>query len=113
MKKLVVTLTCVCSVLTLFSQIPGGPPARGGRGGMGGAQANIGRFYGKIVDEKNKAIEAASVQLFMSQFDPATRQRKDTIIAGMLTKGNGDFSLENLPLFGNYRLVVTAIGNKK
>jgi Outer membrane receptor proteins, mostly Fe transport len=112
MKKLVVTLTCVCSVLTLFSQIPGGPPARGGRGGMGGAQANIGRFYGKIVDEKNKAIEAASVQLFMSQFDPATRQRKDTIIAGMLTKGNGDFSLENLPLFGNYRLVVTAIGYK-
>jgi outer membrane receptor protein involved in Fe transport len=93
---------------TLYSQIPmGGPPA-GARGG--GQQANMGRFYGKVVDEKNKGIEAASVQLIMSKMDPATRQPKDTIVAGMLTRPNGDFSLEQLPLFGQFKLVITAIG---
>jgi outer membrane receptor protein involved in Fe transport len=30
----------------------------------------------------------------------------------MLTLGNGDFNLENLPIFGNFRLVISAIGYK-
>lgn len=72
---------------------------------------NIGRFYGKVVDSlTNKGIEAVSIQLLQSKFDTVTRKRKDTIISGMLTTKAGNFSLENLPLFGNYRLVITAIG---
>lgn len=108
MRKLIVLLVCATSLTSLYSQVPMG----GARGGMGGQQANIGRFYGKVVDDNHKGIEAASVQLFMSKMDPATKQRKDTIISGMLTHPNGDFSLEGLPLFGQYRLVVTAIGYK-
>jgi outer membrane receptor protein involved in Fe transport len=95
----------------LYSQVPmGGPP--GGQRGAGGQAANIGHFYGKVVDDKHKGIEAASVQLIMNKMDQVTKQRKDTVISGMLTRNNGDFSLEQLPIFGQYRLVITAIGYK-
>ena len=80
---------------SLYAQVPMG----GQRGG--GQQMNIGRFYGKVVDaQANKPVEAASVQLFMTKFDTATKKRKDTLISGMLTARNGDFALENLPVFG-------------
>ena len=86
----------------------------GARGGMGGGNMNIGRFYGKIVDAKtNKGIEAVSIQLVQNKFDTITKKRKDTVIAGMLTSKAGDFSLENLPIMGNFRLKISAIGYKE
>jgi outer membrane receptor protein involved in Fe transport len=42
--------------------------------------------------------------------DSVTKTRKEVIVSGMLTRNNGDFSLENLPLFGQYTLKVSAIG---
>lgn len=84
----------------------------GGRGGSG-QNMNMGRFYGKILDGKtSKPIEAVSIQLIQNKFDTISKKRKDTIIAGMLTSKSGDFSLENLPIIGNFRLKVTAIGFK-
>lgn len=112
MKKLLVIVLCITTLETINAQMPAGGPPGGARGAMGGAQANIGRFYGKIVDVNNKGLEAASVQLIMNKVDQVTKQRKDTIVSGMLTRNNGDFSLENLPLFGQFRLVITAIGYK-
>ncbi|MHA4811259.1 outer membrane beta-barrel protein [Flavitalea flava] len=85
----------------------------GGRqGGFGNGQAaNIGHFYGRILDAKtDKGMDGVSVQLIQSKFDTVTRKRKDTVIAGMITGRKGDFSLENLPIFGNFRLKITAIG---
>jgi len=84
-------------------------PMGGARAGGMGSQT--GRFYGKIVDEKSgKGIDAASVQLISSKFDRVTRQKKDTIITGMLTQPNGDFSLENVPMMGDYKLAISAMG---
>lgn len=85
-----------------------------GGGGRGGRQVpSIGHFYGRIIDAKtNKGLDAASVQLVQTKMDTATKKPKDTIIAGMLTRGNGDFSLENLPIFGQFKLTITAIGYK-
>ena len=98
----------VASVFSVAAQMPGGG---GGRGRQAGANATIGHFYGKLVDAKtNKGIDAASVQLFQSKFDTVTKARKDTLIGGMLTKANGQFSIENLPIFGNYTLKLSAIG---
>ena len=78
-----------------------------------GQAANIGHFYGRIVDAKtDKGMDGVSVQLVQSKFDTVTRSRRDTVIAGMITTKKGDFSLENLPIFGNFRLKVTAIGYK-
>jgi outer membrane receptor protein involved in Fe transport len=89
------------------------PGGMGGGRGMGGQNMNMGRFYGKVVDAKtNKGIEAVSIQLIQNKFDTVTKKRKDTVISGMLTSKSGDFSLENLPIMGNFKLKITAIGYK-
>lgn len=108
MKKLLVLLAIGMVSSTIFAQVPGGNPSRGGRGGQ---QLN-GIFYGRVVDEANKGISAASVTLVRDRMDSATKQRKEEIVGGMLTQNNGDFSIENVPAFGRYKLRVTAIGYK-
>ena len=92
----------------LFAQIP----SAGGRpGGMNAQNMNIGRFYGRIQEaNSNKGIQAASVQLIGSKFDTVSKKKVDVVISGQLTKGNGDFSLEGLPIMGQFKLRVTAIG---
>lgn len=103
--KHLLTLVLLISSSIGFSQIPGG-----GRPG-GGQNMNVGRFYGKVVDKTtNKSIEAASVQLLQNKMDTVTKKRRDFVIAGQLTKGNGDFTLESLPIMGQFKLKITAIG---
>ena len=72
-----------------------------------------GRFYGKVIESlTGKGVDAASVQLIQSKFDTVSKKRTDAIINGMLTRANGEFSLENVPLFGQFKLKITAIGFK-
>jgi len=78
----------------------------------GNGAAPSGRFYGKIVDASNKGIEAASVTLVTNRMDSASKQPKEVIVGGMLTSNTGDFSIENVPLMGRYKLRVTGIGYK-
>jgi outer membrane receptor protein involved in Fe transport len=84
-----------------------------GMGRGGGQQMNMGRLYGKIVDAKtNKPVDAVSVQLYQNKFDSATKTRKDVIINGQLTKANGEFNLEGLPVMSAFKLKISAIGYK-
>lgn len=84
----------------------------GGRGNRRQSPA-IGHFYGRIVDAKtNKGMDGTSVQLVIAIFDTLTHSRRDSVIRGAITPSNGDFSFESLPIFGNYRLKLTAIGYK-
>jgi outer membrane receptor protein involved in Fe transport len=78
-----------------------------------GPNMNMGRFYGKIVDNNNRPVEAASVQLLQSRMDTATKTRKDIVVSGMLTDKKGEFSLENLPAMGSFKLRISAIGYKE
>ena len=72
---------------------------------------NMGRFYGRIIDNNTrKGVDAASVQLVQNRFDTVSKKRKDVVISGQLTKANGDFSLEGLPIMGQFKLRITAIG---
>lgn len=109
MRKIWILLLMVTAAQAGFAQIPGGG---GGRRGPGGGQVpSIGHFYGKVVDSKtNKGMDGVSIQLIQSKFDPTTHASKDTVISGMITRRSGEFSLENLPIFGNFRLKITAIG---
>lgn len=107
MRKLIFTLSLVFVSVILFSQ-----PGQGGGRGNGG-QMPTGRFYGKIVESKTgKPIEYASVQLLQTKMDTATKKRKEVVVAGMLTKANGDFSLENVGLFGPSKLRISVVGFK-
>jgi outer membrane receptor protein involved in Fe transport len=82
-------------------------------GGMNrGGQMPSGRFYGKVVDVANKGIEAASIILVQDRMDTATKQRKEVVVGGMLTAANGEFSIENVPAMGRYKLRITGIGYK-
>lgn len=116
--KRINAISLILSILflnvALEAQVPSfGGAGRSGGAGMMGGNMNIGRFYGKIIDGKtNKGVEAVSVQLIQNKFDTVTKKRKDTVIAGMLTGKSGNFSLENLPVTGNFRLKITAIGFK-
>ena len=92
-----------------FSQPPMG---MGRASGAGGSRPQVnGNFYGKVVESNTgKPIEYASVQLLQSKFDSATKKRKDQVIGGMITRSNGDFRLENIPAFGQYKLRVNVVG---
>jgi outer membrane receptor protein involved in Fe transport len=106
------SITLAFALFLTISSAIAQPPFGGG--GRGNAQQVTGRLYGKVVEASSgKPLEYASVQLIQNKMDAVTKQRKDTVINGMLTQGNGDFSLENVPVFGPLKLKVSAIGFKE
>lgn len=97
MRKPTVTIFLLCIALLGVAQRPSG----------GGLEVN-GRFYGRVIDpETRKGIEAASVQLYILNTDTT---KTDSLVGGMLTRPNGDFSIDNLPMSKQYKLIVTGIG---
>ncbi|MBN8674030.1 MAG: TonB-dependent receptor [Chitinophagales bacterium] len=110
MRKLFFALSLVFVSVIGFAQ----PAGMGGGNRGGGGQMPTGRFYGKVIDSKSgKPIEYASVTLLQNKMDTATKKRKEVIVAGMLTKPNGEFSLDNVAVFGPSKLKITVIGFKE
>ncbi len=108
MRKLFTIAIFNLFVITAFAQMPGGM-----RGGGNSQSMNIGHFYGKLVDSKtNKGLESVTVQLVGNRFDTATKKMKEAILSTLITKANGDFSFDNLPVFGNFKLKISALGYK-
>ncbi len=109
MKKIVILSLLNVLFLTGFAQFPGG-----GRTGAGATtqNMNIGHFYGKLVDKSNKGIEGLTVQLVGNRFDTVAKKMKEVTLNTQITRANGDFSFENLSLFGNFKLRATGIGYK-
>jgi outer membrane receptor protein involved in Fe transport len=105
MRKLLAVVILGWMTLPALAQFPG--QMRGN-----GQAPPTGRFYGKIVDASNKGIEAVSITLVTNKLDSATKKQKEVIVGGMLTTNTGDFSIENIPLFGKYKLRITGIGYK-
>ena len=104
-KKIFIVVSFFTFCLSSYAQFPAG--------GRMGQNPNMGRFYGKIIDSASgKPINAVSVQLFQNKFDSITKTRKDELVDGMLTKSNGEFSLEEINIFGVYKMKVSAIGFK-
>lgn len=89
-----------------MAQFPGATGA-----GKGNAQAmNIGHIYGKLVDSLGKPISEASVILLQTKFDSVSKKKKEILFKGVTTKSNGEFSLDELPMFGQLKLKITAVG---
>jgi ferric enterobactin receptor len=100
MKYLSILLTAIIISYNAFAQ---GPPP-------GKAPGKIGHLYGKVVDSTGKAIAEASILLLESQFNPDTKKTKEILLKGMTTKGNGEFSLEGLPIISKLKLKISAVG---
>lgn len=99
-------LTALCIFLFAFTGIGQGT---GGRPPMGRGGAN-GTLYGKILESKTgKPIELASVQL-LGMGDTSKKNVKKQVIAGMITRSNGEFRLENIPVNRKYELTISVIG---
>ena len=109
MKYALAILLALAPLLLTLAQPPMGMN-RGNTAGGGRPSLN-GNFYGKVIEASTgKGIEYASVQLLQNKFDSATKKRKDQVIAGMLTRPNGEFRLENIPAFGQYKLRINVVG---
>src|SRR5688572_7935638 len=106
MKKFLFFLTLTISSLSVFAQMPGGMA-----GGAQRAMPALGRIYGKLVDSTGKGIGDASVLLLQSKFDSVTKKNKDVLLKGMTTQANGDFNLEELPVFKPLKLKISALGH--
>src|ERR1700760_4928821 len=97
MKKTLLLTIALLFACFAQAQFPGG-------GAPGGKIPSIAHLYGKVLDATTKEpVEFASVALLW--FD------KDSAVAGVLAKTNGDFSLDNLA-FGAFRLRISFIGYK-
>lgn len=96
--------------MNVHAQAPAGHPAgaahRPGTGASGGAQRPqgpaIGHIYGKLLDATTgKPVPYSSVALL--------RAKDSSVVTGMLSQTNGDFSLENLPM-GAYLVRIDFMG---
>ena len=81
---------------------PGGPPQREG-------QAS-GHLYGKLVDSAGHGIGRASVLILKVTKDPKSDKKKETLVKGLTTQNNGDFSAEDLPLNSPLKVSASAVG---
>ncbi|MEI2756590.1 MAG: outer membrane beta-barrel family protein [Chitinophagaceae bacterium] len=108
MKYSFLVLTFSIFSFNIFAQMPGGGMNNGAN-----RQMPNGSLYGKLIDSKSgKPIEYASVQLLQNKFDSATKRKVDVVVGGMLTKANGEFRLENVPVMGKLKLKISVVGFK-
>src|ERR1017187_3471034 len=104
MKKIFVLLVLIIIVQCSNAQFPMGK-------GMGNQMMNAGHFYGKLIDSlTRKPVEYASVSIWGNKWDTAAREMKYGLLGGVITPGNGNFSLENLPVMGEFTLKISFIG---
>jgi outer membrane receptor protein involved in Fe transport len=108
MKKLLLAAFILVVALQAQAQFPVAAP--GGKGSAGAM--NIGHVYGKIIDSAGKPVADASVVLLQNKYDSASKKRKDVLLKAMNATSIGEFSFEDLPMFGPLKLKITAVGFK-
>ena len=102
MKRFFLLTAIILFTGKIFAQMPGGmqqPP-------------NIGHVYGKLVDGDAKPVGGASVMLMQNKMDTVTNKMKQVLLKGMITKNNGDFNFEELPVMGKLVLKISTTGFK-
>src|SRR5690349_9262889 len=105
MKKLFTLMIIFLAFTSIFAQMPGGMP-----GGARTAAPNMGHIYGKIIDADGKGISDASVMIMQKKFDTATKKMKEVLLKGLITKNNGSFNFEDLPLMPPVKLKISRSG---
>jgi hypothetical protein len=84
-----------------------GSPSSSAKPAAKSQMPRMGKIYGKLVDSKSgKGVSDAYVALMQA------KGGKKQLVQGTVSQGNGEFSLESLPMMGQFELVITAPGYK-
>lgn len=102
------TLITIAAIFFSALQVIGQMPARMQDGGLG----NAGHVFGKLVDPDGKPVASASVILMEMKIDTVTKKMKELLLKAAVTKNNGEFNFEELPVRGNLVLKVSGSGYK-
>jgi outer membrane receptor protein involved in Fe transport len=102
---LALTLALLSSGAALEAQTTGAPAASS-KPAPKQQMPRMGKIYGKLVDSKSKAVSDAYVALMQ------TKGGKKELVQATVSAGNGEFSLESLPMMGQFELVISANGYK-
>ncbi len=102
MKNFLLIVTFLAGAFSLKAQFPGG----------GKGVPNMGHVYGKLVDSSGRPISAATVLLMHNKYDSVTKKSKQVLLKGLTTSAKGEFSFEDLPIFGALKLKISATGYK-
>ena len=103
MKNWMLLMIFIGSAFSLQAQFPGA----GGKG-----IPNMGHVYGKLIDSAGRPISEATVLLLQNKYDSATKKSKQVLLKGLTSSGKGEFSFEDLPIFGQLKLKISAAGYK-
>jgi len=106
MMKIAFLVTILIVANGLFAQMPGGGP------GPGAGAANMGHVFGKITDSAGKPLADVSVVLLQNRVDPASKKSKEVLLKGAVTKNNGEFNFEELPIMASLKLKISISGYK-
>lgn len=101
MKKFLLVMAGLYLAFGTMAQMPGG---------AGKQPPSIGRIYGKLVDSSGKGIRDASIVILQKKMDTATKKMKEVFLKGASTQANGDFNVEELPIFGPLTFKASVIG---
>jgi ferric enterobactin receptor len=104
MKKSLLLMVFLAGVFSLRAQFPAG--------GAGKGIPNMGHVYGKLVDSTGHPVSEATVLLMQNKYDTVTKKSKQVLLKGLTTTAKGEFSFEDLPIFGTLKLKISATGYK-
>src|SRR5664279_5406316 len=102
MKNLLLMMVFVAGAFSLKAQFPGG----------GKGVPNMGHVYGKLIDSSGRPVSSATVLLLQNKYDSVTKKSKQILLKGLTTTSKGEFSFEDLPIFGALKLKISATGYK-
>jgi ferric enterobactin receptor len=108
MRKIITTISflLVCTSVA-WAQASTSKPNPGAKGGPPPA---IGRAYGKVTDSLGVPMGQVSALLLKQVSDTASKKKKLILLKGMETKANGEFNFEDLPIFTQLVLRLSATG---
>ncbi|MEJ7913304.1 MAG: carboxypeptidase-like regulatory domain-containing protein [Chitinophagaceae bacterium] len=100
----------LCTVLTSSLGLAQAPRISPAIGNARPTPPSIGLVYGKLVDSTGRSMGDASIVILQNRFDTVSKKSKEVLLKGSTTQANGDFSLEELPVMGSLKLLISATG---
>ncbi len=102
--------TLLIALVAFITTSVNAQPPMGRMGGGNSGNMKIGHFYGKVIDGEGKGVSYATVSLYGMRFDTITKSRVEYLVDGQITDEKGEFSLEELPVVGEFTLKISFLG---